>query len=396
LAGKKLRILKTGLNMTTDLQELISISQFYGQDKRSVIAGGGNTSLKTHDRLWIKASGFALATITGEGFAIMDREKLKNISTRKYSEEPFQREREIKEDLVVANLTKDRRPSVETSLHDLIDFKFVVHLHPTLVNGLLCGNDAEKCVSILFGEDALYVPYRDPGYVLFKEIEAMLVTFRQSRGKDPHIILLQNHGIFVGAETTAEIKTIYKDIFSKIQSKVSRNMPAGELPVSDLGRKILPAVGSMLSLKEKKSVKIKNNELVEYFSGYESAFHKISKPFTPDIIVYCKSNYIYCETEGSAEEILADLEQKINSFRVDFGYDPRVIMIKGAGLIGVGKSTNDADTILDIYEDLMMISWLSEFFGGQHFMTPEQIRFIDTWEVENYRRQVSAKGGKNL
>jgi len=92
---------------------------------------------------------------------------------------------------------------------------------------------------------------------------------------------------------------------------------------------------------------------------------------------------------------MADLGQKISAFRKDFGYDPRVIMIKGAGLIGIGKNANDADTILDIFEDLIMISWLSEFFGGQHFMTPEQIHFIDTWEVENYRRQLSTKGGNN-
>jgi NAD(P)-dependent dehydrogenase (short-subunit alcohol dehydrogenase family) len=38
----------------------------------------------------------------------------------------------------------------------------------------------------------------------------------------------------------------------------------------------------------------------------------------------------------------------------------------------------------------MKISWLSESFGGQHFMTAKQINFIDTWEVENYRRKVAA------
>ena len=31
--------------------------------------------------------------------------------------------------------------------------------------------------------------------------------------------------------------------------------------------------------------------------------------------------------------------------------------------------------------------------GGIKFLTPEQVSFIDQWEVENYRRKVSQAGG---
>ena len=137
--------------MQEDLQELVNISRFYGQDKRYVIAGGGNTSMKTADRIWIKASGFALSDITEDGFAKLDRGKLEKILKGEYAEDPFQREREIKDDLAEANFTTDRRPSVETSLHDLINYRFVVHLHPTQVNGLMCSNDALDHISKLFG-----------------------------------------------------------------------------------------------------------------------------------------------------------------------------------------------------------------------------------------------------
>ena len=206
--------------MKSDLQQLVEISQFYGKDKRYVIAGGGNTSMKTDDRIWIKASGFALSDITEDGFAILDRDKLKKILRGAYAEDPFLREREIKDDLAAANFTKDRRPSVETSLHDLIQYKFVVHLHPTLVNGLMCGNEVAVHVSKLFGEEALYIPYTDPGYILFKEVEKQLQKYREKAGKDPAIILLQNHGIFVSGETIAEIQTIYEEVLCQIGSAV--------------------------------------------------------------------------------------------------------------------------------------------------------------------------------
>jgi len=376
--------------MQSDLQQLVEISQFYGKDKRYVIAGGGNTSMKSTDRIWIKASGSALSDITEDGFATIDRGKLEKILRGAYAEDPFQREREIKDDLTAANLTRDRRPSVETSLHDLIQYKFVVHLHPTLVNGLMCGNDAAAHVSKLFGEEALYIPYTDPGYTLFKEVEKQLQKYREKSGKDPAIILLQNHGIFVSAETIGEIRKIYEEVFAKLGSAVKQEPPARDLPMADSVSDILPALRMILSPGGDKTLRVRNNALVEHFTASASAYLKVSKPFTPDIIVYCKSNYIYSEAKGSPEEILEDLKTRINAFEKEFKYSPKVILIKGLGMVAVGDNAAGADIILDVYEDMMKISWLSESFGGPHFMGPEDILFIDTWEVENYRRKTAA------
>ena len=37
------------------IEDLIAISRKFGQDSRFVIAGGGNTSYKDENRLWVKA-----------------------------------------------------------------------------------------------------------------------------------------------------------------------------------------------------------------------------------------------------------------------------------------------------------------------------------------------------
>ena len=120
-----------------ELQQLIEISQFYGHDNRFVIAGGGNTSYKNSEKIWVKASGFSLATITEEGFAILDRKKLNLLSEKVYSNNPEEREEQVKNDLAAATLTKGKRPSVETSMHNVIEYPFVVHLHPTALNALM-------------------------------------------------------------------------------------------------------------------------------------------------------------------------------------------------------------------------------------------------------------------
>ena len=186
--------------MEKALKELMDVSHLYGRNKAYVIAGGGNTSYKNAEMLWIKASGVYLDTIDENGFVALSREKLKVISEKSYSEDSSLREAEVKEDLNKAVISpKDKRPSVETSLHELIDYRFIVHTHPTKVNGLMCSNRSKEVCEELFGNRALYISYTDPGYVLFKKVSAEIQNFKKKHHVIPHLIFLENHGVFVAA-----------------------------------------------------------------------------------------------------------------------------------------------------------------------------------------------------
>lgn len=373
-----------------EIKNLVNISQFYGSNKKYVIAGGGNTSFKTADHIWVKASGVSLATITEEGFAKLDRHKLSLISEKIYSSDAFERERQVKDDLTIANLTKENRPSVETSLHELINYSYVVHLHPTAVNGVMSSNDVEKYIVKLFGADSLYIPYTDPGYILFKEVERRILTYRNKKGFDPQIILLQNHGIFVGANSVEEIKIIYDGLLDNIEKAIIKPLPTGEAIIPQTATEIIPAIRMIASDNELKTLKVRNNILIDYFSQSRETFNKTSKPFSPDAIVYCKSACIYIDETETTQSAIAQFKRLFVEFVTKNGFQPKVVLIKGIGLIAIGDNAAQTDIILDVFEDTMKISWISESFGGQHFMTPEQIRFIDTWEVENYRRSVAA------
>src|SRR5512140_497074 len=126
--------------MKAEIDDLIKISKYYGSNKEYVIAGGGNTSFKDNETIWIKASGQSLADMNEAGLVALNRKMLHTISTGVYSEDPALREEQVKEDLYrsIVDTGKDKRPSVETSLHEVIQYRFVVHLHPTLINGILC------------------------------------------------------------------------------------------------------------------------------------------------------------------------------------------------------------------------------------------------------------------
>ncbi len=373
------------------IQDLIEISRFYGADNRFVIAGGGNTSYKNDEKIWVKASGSALATITEDGFAVLDREKLKVLSDREYSNDASEREEQVKNDLAAATLTKGKRPSVETSMHNAIGFSFVVHLHPTLVNGLMCAQDAETQLKDLFGNQALYIPYTDPGYVLFKRVEESIISYRNTESCEPSVIWLQNHGIFVAANTIDEIKVIYTDIIDKLEKAVVMPLPNEPRPTCSCTEQTVPAIRMMLSQNGLKTLKVRKNALIKYFYDNAANYASVMRPFTPDAIVYCKSNYIHIDKE-EPEEILADAQIKIQEFTSKFGYQPKVILIKGLGIVAAGDNAAQCDIILDVFEDAMKIAWLAKSFGGPHPMSQKQIDFIDNWEVENYRRSVAAGG----
>ena len=373
-----------------EIKDLIAVSKYYGRDSRYIIAGGGNTSYKYSEKIWVKASGAALATIDEDGFAILDREKLNCISEKDYSDNSSEREEQVKTDLAAATLTKGKRPSVETSMHNVIEYAFVVHLHPTLVNALMCAQNVEHDLKRLFGEQALFIEYTDPGYVLFKKVESKIKEFRKTYNEEPKVIWLQNHGIFVAADTVEEIKEIYKDIFSLLEESITHSLPEGDIKVNSNVLEILPAMRMMVSNKELKTLKVRNNVLINYFADSEENQRQIAIPFTPDAIVYCKSNYIFINSESN-EEIRDEAKDKIAMFEERFGYLPKVLLINNLGLVAVGDNAKQCDTILDVYEDAMKTAYLSQSFGGAHPMTQTQINFIDNWEVENYRRSV-AKG----
>ena len=373
------------------IDDLIAISRKFGQDSRFVIAGGGNTSYKDENRLWVKASGHALATITEDGFAVLDRTLLNEMGEKAYNEDTAIREEQVKNDLAVACVTKDRRPSVETSLHNCMGFAFVVHLHPTLVNGLMCSANAEAVCGEIFPE-ALYIEYTDPGYTLFKKVYDRINAYKAANGKEPQVIFLQNHGIFVGGDTTAEIEGIYSEILGKLEAKVAA-LPEGGSEVSPTVMDVIPAIRQMLSRAGRglKTLKVTKNALVDYF--LDGSREKIAAPFTPDIIVYCKSAYIFIDAE-SDEEILKQAEEKIEAFAAEKGYTPKVLLIKGIGLVAVGDNFKNAQIITDVFTDAMKVAFYAQSFGGEHPMEKAWIDFIDNWEVENYRRKVAAGSSK--
>jgi rhamnose utilization protein RhaD (predicted bifunctional aldolase and dehydrogenase) len=374
--------------MDQNLKELVEVSQFYGSDKAFVIAGGGNTSFKDENHIWIKASGVALETIDEKGFVTLSREKLKKVSTSTYSSDSTRREAEVKADLAAAIVSSgNNRPSVETSMHEIIDYQFVVHTHPTKVNALMCSCNAQAKCHELFGDQSLFIPYTDPGYILFKKVETEIAGYKAKHGKAPQVIFLENHGVFVAADTVAEINDLYFTMMEKINQNIGEGLPDDESkpfesPIIEKIKELNPGFENYIA----KGIE---SHLIHYFSKDCDRFSKANTAFTPDDIVYCKAHYLYIPACAEVKDQLAAAETGIAGYLSTYGYLPKVLVVEGQGVIAVEDSLKSVLNVLEVYTNILKISFLSENFGGPKFMTKAQIEFIDNWEVENYRRKMA-------
>ena len=379
--------------MEQGIKDLIEVSQFYGKQKDYVLAGGGNTSYKNEQYLWIKASGFALATIDENGFAKLDRKQLDEINTKTYSDDVLKRESEIVTDLMKSRVEpeKGQRPSVETSFHNLIDYALVVHTHSTKVNGLMCSNQAAEKTAALFGDQVLYIAYEDPGYILFKVVEKAVLKYRQEKGKEPNIIFLQNHGVFVGGNSIEEIHSTYQAIDEKLDAVYGSEPENKSLEITPEADKIIPAIRMMLSTDSLKTVRLVNSTLLNNYLLKENQ-SAITLPFTPDGIVYANSSFLYVDFEGDFTSFLSEVKSGIETYLEEKGKLPKVIFASGLGVIVISDHAEGAEILVDVVTDHCRIAQFADAFGGQHPMTTAQVAFIESWEVEQYRSKISLGG----
>ncbi len=358
----------------TNLAALAAMSNRYGANPDFVLAGGGNTSYKDETTLYVKGSGTALATIRPEEFVQLDRALLHRIRTKKYSDVEAECEAQVLEDMMGARLPgQTRRPSVETVLHDLLQWRFVLHLHPAAVNGITCSRQGEQTIAQLF-PDAVWVPNSKPGYTLAMLCMRLLSQRQAETGVCPQLIFLENHGVFFAADTTEEIDALVERVMGAIRARITRQPDFSEVPV-DMEK--VHTIGRLLQQQCAQPT-----YLTFLTSPAVLEYDPCVGCFTPDHIVYCKAQPLVLR-EG------ADIARSFDAYRQTCGYEPRIAYCEGLGVFAMGSSLKNSETAMDVFLDGVKISVYADSFGGLSTMPEWLVHFIVNWEVESYRAKVS-------
>ena len=384
------------------LKDLVSLSREYGSDIDFVIVGGGNTSVKIGDELWVKASGTELAQAHESTFVALDRKALNDALAASYPEDSDEREALVKRALLRSMLRPDLggRPTVEASLHNLISYKFVVHTHPWKVNALTSSRNGLTVLRERFAERAIVLPYSDPGYTLAVTLEREMRRVIGTVGHEPQIIFLGNHGLFIAADTAKEIRTLTAEVISTCEQEISplpaarKTGPRRQTPAdADAVAAIVNVIRSSLSTDGRKTTALLQNNLTEQFCLNSTAFKAVALPFTPDQIVYCRSHPLFVRAPDAGSQdagpIIKSYLRALAVYRTKHGADPYVICVQGIGLVAAGDSAREARMIADVFHDAMKIAHASGKSGGPHPMSARARHFIESWEVEKYRRSLS-------
>jgi NAD(P)-dependent dehydrogenase (short-subunit alcohol dehydrogenase family)/rhamnose utilization protein RhaD (predicted bifunctional aldolase and dehydrogenase) len=388
-------------------QELIRLSRQYGGDASFVIAGGGNTSVKSAGQLFIKASGKSLADLDAGGLVAMDRAKLRAIVEAVLPDEPGPREQEFSRRLMAARLepAAGLRPSVECLLHELMTGTFVVHVHPTVANALACCKEGRAIAAELFGDDVLWIDYVDPGITLARAVAAELTAYRnKTRRPAPAAIILANHGLLVAGESADDVKAKIDAVLEPIRRRLmqagkaggggGQNAPGEKPEPADAADRLVgtvaPALRGLLAQGSALPiVMLDDGPEAGWLAGHpDGPAIAAAGPLTPDQIVYSGSFALWFDPAGRAEAELIDaLTAAVAEYRTVRGVNPAVVIVPGLGVFAAGPTVAAAAAARAVYRDAIGILRGASQLGTLQPMPAAGRQFIEQWEVESYRRQ---------
>lgn len=185
-----------------------ALSARLGQDSLQVQGPGGNTSIKSGDVMWIKASGTELADAADTNiFVAVDR----------HAAVAEAREQGGDGSCKTTGLDPDvsLRPSIETTFHAALDWAVVAHTHSvvTITHAISPqGRDAlnEKLADLPY----VQVPYAKPGLPLTREILARITPETQ-------VIVLQNHGLICCGDSVEAVDALIRDVETRLTLPVA-------------------------------------------------------------------------------------------------------------------------------------------------------------------------------
>ena len=425
------------------VDELIAVANKFGADPEYSRAGGGNASVKVDGVLRIKPSGVPLATLTAADLVGLRNDVLL---------EALRSEAQVEGDPVRAAAEKalvdapgGRRPSVEILFHALIPDALVLHTHPLVANALTCNTDADALAEKLLGDDAVFVPYTDPGVPLARKVAEVREAYTARTGRPaPGITLLGNHGIIVSGNTAAEVTERAERLTSVIAAAIEAGADqtvvepdeasAGDATVVEpdeasaggatvaepdeasvgdpssssgivsggsgigsaldeaLVRVVAPTLRGLLGTPERLTVVTSDaSDLVRTVTTSPAGDAILTDgPLIPDQIVYAGSlPLVFVPSEG---DVAAQLTAAVAGYQARFGKLPIITVIPGVVALGAGADLASARTALATFTDALRVARDANRIGTVRCMDAAERGFIENWEAESYRKSVAAGG----
>lgn len=413
------RYLDQGINEDVALR--VYTTRLLGSDPRLVLHGGGNTSVKTSvpdqlgdptEVLCVKGSGWDMGHIEPAGLPAVRMDvllRLRSFDTLS-DEDMVSIQRSALIDPASPN------PSVETLLHAFLPHKFVDHTHSTAVLALTDQPDGDAICAEVYGGRAALVPYVMPGFGLAK-----LAADVQAANPDVEGLILLKHGIFSFGETAEEAYSRMVALVSLAEDRIEN---AGKmtfkavalpktLPVEEVAPILRGAVAECLNDNDdvwrRQILAFRTSEAIRNFvDGEDVARYSQQGVVTPDHTIRTKNWPVVMPVptdqaafkKGAIDAMSAFVAAYHDYFarhngkrggeKTELDPMPRVALVPGVGIFGMGASAKAAAIAADITENMIDVVTDAEAIGQFQPVSEADLFDVEYWSLEQ------AKLGKGI
>jgi rhamnose utilization protein RhaD (predicted bifunctional aldolase and dehydrogenase)/NAD(P)-dependent dehydrogenase (short-subunit alcohol dehydrogenase family) len=408
-----------------DLAARVYTTRLLGRDPRLVLHGGGNTSVKTTMRdllgeevavLCVKGSGADMAVIEPAGLPAVRLERLRKLRARaELSDEDMVRvQRENLLEPAAPN------PSVETLLHAFLPHRFVDHTHANAILSLVDQPDGEAICAELYDGRMSVVPYVMPGFALAKMAADVFDAKPGVEG-----LILHKHGIFTFGESARDAYERMIALVTLAEERLARNRKA-VFVTAQLPQAVAPVGAVAPVLRGACSRKDANNEgawrrlildfrtgpgIMNFVGGADLARYSQAGVVTPDhtirtknwpLVVAAPENGKMDDFKGAAhaavkafiehyETYFARQNARAGGTKKALDPLPRVALVPGLGLFGLGRSKKDARIAADLAQCAIEVIADAEAIGRFESISEAEMFDMEYWSLEQAKLSAAAE-----
>jgi rhamnose utilization protein RhaD (predicted bifunctional aldolase and dehydrogenase)/NAD(P)-dependent dehydrogenase (short-subunit alcohol dehydrogenase family) len=403
-----------GKGVGQDIALRVYTTRLLGRDSLLVLHGGGNTSVKTrarddlgeeHEVIAVKGSGADMADIEPWGLPAVKLEPLRKLrALDALSDEAMVNVQRL-------NLLDSAapNPSVETLLHAFLPHKFVDHTHAAAVLSIVDQPDGEALAREVYDGRMGIVPYIAPGFGLAK---AAAEVFEQK--PDVEGLILHKHGIFTFGETAREAYERMIEMVSLAESRLRQGrpivFPARQLAAATAGAaEIAPILRGACAIQQEGREPVRfiadfrtAPEILAYVNGAELDSYSQRGVVTPDHIIRTKNMPLVVPQPeaGKLEEFARAVREAVARFNAEYDAyfarenvaagnsktkldsSPRVVLVPGVGLFGLGRTAKDASMAADLAENTVKVITDAEAIGRYEPLPQSDLFALEYWSLE--------------
>jgi rhamnose utilization protein RhaD (predicted bifunctional aldolase and dehydrogenase)/NAD(P)-dependent dehydrogenase (short-subunit alcohol dehydrogenase family) len=408
-----------------DLAVRVYTTRLLGRDPKLVLHGGGNTSVKTIlpdllgeevAVLCVKGSGADMAVIEPAGLPAVRLDRLRKLRARtELTDEDMVRVQ--RENLIEPAAPN---PSVETLLHAFLPHRFVDHTHANAILSLVDQPDGEAICTDLYDGRMSVVPYVMPGFALAK----MAADVYDAK-PDVEGLVLHKHGIFTFGDSARDAYERMIALVTLAEERLQRNRKA-VFVTAQLPQAIAPVTVVAPILRgacSRKDAKIEGAwrrlivdfrtgpEIMNFVGGADLARYSQAGVVTPDHTIRTKNwpLVVAAPENGKVDDFKRAAHTAVKAF-VEHYQDyftrqnarvggikqaldplPRVALVPGLGLFGLGRSKKDARIAADLAQCAIEVIADAEAIGRFESISEAEMFDMEYWSLEQAKLSAAAE-----